>query len=288
MTNKNDKKSGEETTATPALEEPTSADGLNFGQKVFASGTGSIATIEVEISPDAIAAAESEPAPETAAEPEPARKAASASGNAKKKTSAPLTMPEIESAPPPKLGSGKTDNWAKSAGHSAAVIPPMERKPFFSPTIILIALVAAGYFYHIRSQKEAPVVQTRAPASIVMEKPTDNIVKALSEEMQETTGSALATTNAVSVKMDKPDDELATFILKSDSDDFMVLVDGKDMPVISGKIALPLNKKFDIRFVRRGFKEIQMTTEFKKAEVKELKLKFERLQVAPEPRRLYN
>jgi hypothetical protein len=277
--------SQEETTQTPTLEEPTSASGVNFGQKVFANTETGI-TIEVEGLTDAGVETSAEPAP-------PAPSAAPrAQVGAAKATAAPAMSADLDfESPPPATSSHSTAGSKPALQHKsvptpAVGIPATQRTPFFSPTVIMIAMAAAGfYFYQRNNHQPAPATVPTATPTLgsAAETPAPPPIQLNSEPLV----SPLINLNKP-VVLSAIEDESAVYVLKSDSDDFMVLVNGKDMPVISGKITLPLNRALDISFVRRGYKDIKMQVNLKKPETKDVVLKFEKDPNAPGPRRLYN
>lgn len=145
------------------------------------------------------------------------------------------------------------------------MLPPVATEKSFWPVVVLVFAVAAGGYYRYQKQLGA----NRGPASLIMEPAPDTILNAPMPAPERYTIPKSSEQSAV------PEDA-AVYVLKSDGDDFQVLVNGKDMPVIGGKISLPLNEKFDLRFVRRGHQEIQLMTGLTKAERKEVVLRFQK------------
>ncbi|MGE3263438.1 MAG: hypothetical protein AB7K68_16795 [Bacteriovoracia bacterium] len=186
----------------------------------------------------------------------------------KKSESAPvLAAPEIEAPVTP----------AFNRTLAAAMPPTPERKPFWPVGLMALAVGAGLYFYHKRTAVPAA---ERAPASLT-------IIPAPEPLTDPGVHKSPVSSFMVPVKPEVAEEStMAIFVLKSDSDNFSVLVNGKDMPVISGKISLPLNQEFDLRFVRRGHKEIKVLTQTQKPGMQELWLKFEPLENTPVPPKL--
>lgn len=191
----------------------------------------------------------------------------------KKTESAPaLSAPEIEA--PVTLAGPTGFHRTLAAG---ALPPAPERKPFWPVGLMALAMGAGLYFYH---KHTAVPAAERAPASLT-------VIPAPEPLTDPGVHKSPVSSFMVPVKPEVAEEStMAIFVLKSDSDNFSVLVNGKDMPVISGKISLPLNQEFDIRFVRRGHKEIKLLTQTQKAGTQELWLKFEPLENAPVPPKL--
>lgn len=207
---------------------------------------------------------------------------------------APVATPAVDRGLDPQMvspaRSTKMEEFSRAVRHMP-LAPPMERKPFW-PVALVFGIALGGFQYYKTITKEpvpapANVVAAsagsgdRSPASIVMAPAPDGVLKT---NMAEPSASSL---NVPPPQVEMVDESALTYVLKADSDDFNVLVNGKDMPVISGKITLPLKQKLDVRFVRRGYKEIQITTMLEKGGKQDLQLKFEKLATPPEPKRLY-
>lgn len=257
-------KSKDETTLTPALEESTSASGMNFGQKNFCKEETGV-TIEVEGLTD--------PGASTPEAPPATAPRASA---AKPAVPQPVGKGAFEHPPLSSASSSSSKSSLRQKMSSASVAAPSRGTPFLSPAVVVIGLVAAGYYFYQRSNK---------PVIIRPSVPHPSVTAKFAPEEP----AALAVVNLNKpVYGDRIEEESAVFALKSDADDFTVLVNGKDMPVISGKITLPLYQNLDIRFTRRGYKEIQMNEEIKKSETRTVVLKFEKDPNPPPPKRLYN
>jgi hypothetical protein len=182
------------------------------------------------------------------------------------------TKLRIQADPPPSIASATRRGPVARVLNATPLQDPPRGQPFWPFALLLLA--AGGYYYYHSHPGKGPTSATvRDPASIAMSPQPDTI---LNKDMPVKDSPKDIKALMTPVITNYGQDDMGTFVLKSDNDNFRVLVNGKDMPVISGKISLPVHKKFELRFVRHGYKEIKMMANVTKPETREIVLKFEK------------
>ena len=149
-----------------------------------------------------------------------------------------------------------------------------------SRAILLFLMVGVGaYAWHtgvFKKNKPAPEA-SRAPATIESRPMT-----AVAEEFAKSDGRITVVSSGgtrapvESPKVERKLEQMnGVVVVKSPTDDFSVFVDGKDTPVISGKItSLPLNRTLEFKFVRRGFRDQKFELTLQGEVPQEVKLDF--------------